>query len=86
MPLIYRAPLSPNTGGLSTRELLHFIQSIPTEMDIIGADLVEYNPTRDPLYAAPTILGRRPVGPTAMVAAKVAKELVARLLSAPATS
>ena len=36
---------------------------------------------RDPRYEeVPTILGRRPVGPTAMVAAKVVKELVSCLV------
>jgi arginase family enzyme len=36
---------------------------------VVGADLVELNPARDP------------TGTTAMVAAKLAKELLARLLS-----
>jgi arginase family enzyme len=36
---------------------------------VVGADLVELNPTRDP------------TGITARVAAKLAKELLARLLS-----
>jgi arginase len=53
-------------GGLSTREALSVIQSL--RVDIIGADIVELNPTRDPL------------GVTEMVAAKVFKELVAKML------
>lgn len=52
-------------GGLSTRELLQLIQSIP--VDIAGADIVEYNPVRD-IH-----------GMTAMVAYKVFKELVAKM-------
>jgi arginase len=53
-------------GGLSTRELLRILQSVKGE--IVGADLVEYNPERDPQ------------GITAMVAAKLFKELLARIL------
>eukprot|EP01059_Diplonema_ambulator_P005793 TRINITY_DN1557_c0_g1_i3.p1 TRINITY_DN1557_c0_g1~~TRINITY_DN1557_c0_g1_i3.p1 ORF type:complete len:411 (+),score=108.79 TRINITY_DN1557_c0_g1_i3:63-1235(+) len=53
-------------GGISTRELLHMIQSIP-HCAMLGADIVEYNPTRD----------RDNV--TAMVAAKVMKELLPKL-------
>jgi len=54
-------------GGLSTRELIHIIQSIP--VPVIGADLVEYNPSRD--------LNNM----TAMVGYKLFKELVAKMLS-----
>jgi agmatinase len=53
-------------GGLSTREALSIIQSL--RADIIGADIVELNPTRDPL------------GVTEMVAAKVFKEIAAKML------
>jgi arginase len=53
-------------GGLSTREALSMIQSL--RADIIGADIVELNPTRDPL------------GVTEMVAAKVFKEIAAKML------
>ena len=53
-------------GGLSTREALSVIQSL--QANIIGADLVELNPTRDPLNM------------TEMVAAKVFKEIVAKML------
>ncbi len=52
-------------GGLSTRELLTLIQGVKGRL--VGADLVELNPTRD--------LN----GVTAMVAAKFTKELIARL-------
>ena len=54
-------------GGLSTRELLHIIQSLPGPL--AGADVVELNPGRD--------LN----GVTAMVAAKVLKEIIANMLS-----
>ena len=35
-------------GGLSTRELLHFIQTLDRDSCIVGADCVEFNPMRDP--------------------------------------
>jgi agmatinase len=54
-------------GGLSTRELLKMIQSL--EGPLVGADVVEYNPHRDPL------------GMTAAVAAKLVKEVAARILA-----
>lgn len=53
-------------GGLSTRDVLGIIQNL--KAPLVGADIVEYNPERDPL------------GITAMVAAKFWKEIVARLL------
>lgn len=53
-------------GGMSTRELLSIIQKVPGE--IVGADIVEYNPDRDIN------------GMTGMVAAKLLKELMARML------
>ena len=52
-------------GGLSTRELLRAIQSI--KAPIVGADVVELNPRRDINDV------------TAMVAAKVVKELAATM-------
>jgi len=53
-------------GGLSTRDVLQLIQSL--RVPIIGADIVEFNPRRDP------------VGITAMVAAKFLKEIAGRML------
>ena len=53
-------------GGMTTRELIKIIQNIPAE--IIGADIVEYNPIRDINNM------------TAMVAYKVFKELVAKMV------
>jgi len=53
-------------GGLSTRDVLQLIQDI--RVPIIGADIVEFNPTRDPS------------GITAMAAAKFLKEIVAHML------
>lgn len=53
-------------GGLSTRQLINFIQKIKNP--IIGADIVEYNPTRDIN------------GMTAMVSAKLLKEIAAKIL------
>jgi arginase len=53
-------------GGLSTRELLGTIQRMQGR--VVGADVVELNPERDP------------TGVTAMVAAKLVKELLARML------
>lgn len=52
-------------GGLTTRELIRIIQSIHVE--IVGADIVEYNPMRDVHNM------------TAMVAYKLFKELIAKM-------
>ncbi|MEL7221531.1 MAG: agmatinase [Bacteroidota bacterium] len=52
-------------GGMTTRELFKIIQNIPVE--IISADIVEYNPVRDVHNM------------TAMVAYKVFKEIVAKM-------
>jgi agmatinase len=57
----------PEPGGLSTRDAIGLLQRLRGR--VVGADLVELNPTRDP------------DGLTARVAAKLAKELLARLLS-----
>ena len=54
-------------GGLSTRDVLRIVHALPA--DLVGADIVEFNPTRDS------------VGTTAMVAAKFYKELVGRMLA-----
>jgi arginase len=53
-------------GGLSTREALDVIQSL--RANIVAADLVEFNPTQDPLNV------------TGMVCAKIFKEIVAMML------
>jgi arginase len=53
-------------GGLSTRELIRLIQSLSAP--VVGADIVEFNPKRDPS------------GTTAMVAAKLYKEIAAKML------
>ncbi len=54
-------------GGLSTRDVLGIIQGLPAPL--VGADIVEYNPERDPL------------GITAMLAAKLLKEILANMLA-----
>ncbi len=54
-------------GGFTTRDLLRIIQELPVAP--VGADIVELNPVRDP------------VGITAMLAAKLLKELLARMLA-----
>lgn len=54
-------------GGLSTREVLQVIQQI--NVPIVGADIVEYNPMRDINHM------------TAMVAYKMMKELMSRMLN-----
>lgn len=54
-------------GGFSTREVLEIIQALP--MPLVGADLVEYNPVRDP------------TGVTAALAAKLVKEILACMLA-----
>jgi agmatinase len=53
-------------GGLSVRELLRVIQRMRGE--VVGGDVVEFNPTQDPS------------GVTAWVAAKIVRELAARML------
>ena len=53
-------------GGFTTREVLSIIQHI--KGNVVGADLVELNPARDPS------------GITAMLAAKLYKELLHLLL------
>ena len=53
-------------GGFSTREVLSIIQHL--DAPLVGADIVEFNPVRDP------------VGITAMVAAKFVKEIAAKML------
>lgn len=53
-------------GGFTTREVLHIIQRLPVAP--VGADLVELNPVRDP------------TGITAALAAKLVKEISARML------
>jgi arginase len=53
-------------GGLSVREALALIQAI--EAPLVAADIVEYNPDRDTS------------GRTAMVAAKILKELASKML------
>ena len=56
----------PEPGGLSVREMLDLVQSLPGP--IAGADIVELNPTLDPM------------GLTARVAAKLVRELAVRIL------
>jgi arginase len=53
-------------GGLSTREAIHYLQSLPAP--IVGADIVELNPVRDSS------------GLTATVAAKLLKELLGKMI------
>ena len=53
-------------GGLSTRDVLGLIQGL--HVPLVGADIVEFNPKRDPL------------GITAMAAAKFLKEIAVRML------
>lgn len=57
-------------GGMSVRDVLHIIQNFGTHSGarMIGGDLVELNPERDVN------------GVTAMVAAKIVKEMMARCL------
>jgi agmatinase len=57
----------PEPGGLSTRDIIGVVQRLRGR--VVGADVVELNPARD--------VG----GITAAVAAKIAKELVARMLA-----
>ena len=53
-------------GGFTSRQILHILQTM--RADVVGADLVEFNPERDPS------------GITAMLAAKVYKEMIDLLI------
>ncbi len=53
-------------GGLTSREVIRIIQSI--QVPVIGADIVEYNPTRDVSNI------------TAALAAKLLKEILSKML------
>ena len=53
-------------GGMTTRELIKIIQNI--DVEVVGADIVEYNPMRDINNM------------TAMVAYKLLKEFVAKMV------
>lgn len=53
-------------GGLSTRQLIDLIQRIKGQ--VVGADIVEFNPRMDPLHV------------TGTVCAKLLKELAAKML------
>lgn len=53
-------------GGLSSRQVIEMIQNIKTE--VIGADIVEYNPNRDFQ------------GMTAFLAAKMMKEILSKMV------
>jgi arginase len=54
-------------GGLTTRQVIEMIQSINAA--VIGADIVEFNPKMDTS------------GMTAVVCAKILKELAAKMLN-----
>ena len=54
-------------GGMTTRQAIDYIHALPGP--IVGADVVEFNPVRDPS------------GMTAMVAAKIAKELLGKMIA-----
>ncbi len=53
-------------GGFTTRQVLHILQTL--KGNVVGADLVEFNPTRDPS------------GITAMLAGKLYKEMIDLLI------
>jgi arginase len=54
-------------GGMTSREAIAAIQNIPA--GVVGADIVELNPRRDPL------------GITAMCAAKIVKEIAVKMIA-----
>jgi agmatinase len=56
----------PEPGGLTTRDILQFIQAV--DGPVVGADIVELNPSLDPS------------GVTAMTAAKFLKELAGKMI------
>ena len=57
----------PEPGGLTTRQVLRVLQT--TKAQIVGADIVELNPDRDPL------------GITAMLCAKLIKEIAGKVVA-----
>jgi agmatinase len=57
----------PEPGGFSTRQVIQIIQHVSAPR-IIGADICEYNPEKDP------------TGITAMTAAKILKEIAGKIL------
>jgi arginase family enzyme len=57
----------PEAGGLASRDVLAILQSLGGP--VVGADIVELNPGRDPL------------GITAALCAKLVKELAERMLA-----
>lgn len=63
-------------GGLSTREVLSILRGMKFPgCKIVGADVVEYNPTREMIDG-----GIQSATPTAMVAAKLVKEIVGKIV------
>lgn len=71
-------------GGLSTRQAIALIQSVEAPQ-IVGADIVEFNPSRDTHQTRNTHARTEPdpegLGITAMAAAKLLKEIAARMLA-----
>ncbi|OQR91793.1 arginase [Achlya hypogyna] len=66
-------------GGMTTRDVLTLLQSV--EGPIVGADIVELNVARDIGAGHAAVTGQTSPGMTAMVAAKFAKELLARMVA-----
>ena len=58
-------------GGLSVRDVLGIVQTLPGP--IVGADVVEVNPSQDP------------TGVTSTVAAKLVRELISRMIETNVT-
>ena len=58
-----------NPAACRTRQVIELIQGLP--VPIAGADIVEFNPKRDPQEI------------TAMVAVKILKEVAARMVELP---
>jgi arginase len=54
-------------GGLSPRQVINLIHSL--QVPVVGADIVEYNPQRDPQKI------------TAVVAAKFVKEIAGKMIA-----
>ena len=57
----------PEPGGLSTRNIINIIHSL--KGDVIGGDIVEYNPTKDINDM------------TAITAAKLLKEIIGKIMN-----
>ncbi|KAF0704395.1 Aste57867_7366 [Aphanomyces stellatus] len=69
-------------GGMTTRQVLSLLHRLrDLRVDLVAADIVELNPSRDVGATGEPVTGQPPPGMTAMVAAKLAKELLSHFVA-----